>query len=235
MEEGVIQVEIGTQYLLELSSLSLVDGQRAGSKAANEAEMLKAGFPVPDGIVLTTEAFERFLTHNHLARQSTPQTVASAAIPADVGEALHSALTALGDGPLAVRSSGIAEDLPQASFAGQYKTVLNMRGLEALEAAVLRCWASAFNERIVAYRDAHGQLASGMALLIQHHAYRRHPLWESAQPGFHAVGQIHQPDRRRAGGYLALRAVACWRIGVDGHHNYWRANPMRRDTSESIL
>jgi phosphohistidine swiveling domain-containing protein len=167
MEEGVMQVEIGTQYLLELSSLSLEDGQRAGSKAANEAEMLKAGFPVPDGIVLTTEAFERFLTHNHLARQSTPQTIASAAIPSDVGEALHSALAALGDGPLAVRSSGIAEDLPQASFAGQYETILNVRGLEALEAAVLRCWASAFNERILAYRDAHGQLASGMALLIQ--------------------------------------------------------------------
>jgi pyruvate,water dikinase len=72
------------------------------------------------------------------------------------------------DVPLAVRSSGVAEDLPGASFAGQYETVLGVRGEDALTHAVRRCWASAFGSRVAAYRAAHGPGGSvGLAVLVQ--------------------------------------------------------------------
>ena len=162
-----MSVKISTQYLLELGSLSPEDKNRVGVKAANEAHMLQAGFPVPYGVVLTTDAFEHFLTTNNIRPDSTPEAVTAATIPPDVAEALHSALASLSDKPLAVRSSAMAEDLPDASFAGQYETVLNVRGADALEAAVRRCWASVFNKHVVAYREQHGLGTGSMAVLIQ--------------------------------------------------------------------
>ncbi|PRC49242.1 phosphoenolpyruvate synthase, partial [Mycobacterium sp. ITM-2017-0098] len=65
---------------------------------------------------------------------------------------LAAALTALGDSPLAVRSSATAEDLPEASFAGQQDTVLNVVGAVALCDAVRRCWSSLWTARAIAYR-----------------------------------------------------------------------------------
>lgn len=89
-------------------------------------------------------------------------------MPADVAEALLISAANLVDAPLAVRSSGVGEDLPGASFAGQYETILDVRGNEALLNAVRRCWASAFNERVIAYRKGQGQQsAASMAVLVQ--------------------------------------------------------------------
>lgn len=162
-----VQVKTSTQYIVQLTDLSPGDAARAGSKATNEAELRRAGFTVPYGIVLTTEAFEHFLAANNLTPDSPPKTIAAAAIPADIAEALQRALAAMGDEPLAVRSSAIAEDLPGASFAGQYETILNVRGAKALEEALLRCWASVFNPHVVAYRQQHGLGMGSMAVLIQ--------------------------------------------------------------------
>jgi phosphoenolpyruvate synthase/pyruvate phosphate dikinase len=77
--------------------------------------------------------------------------------------AVAEALARLGDGSVAVRSSGLAEDLPNASFAGQYNTLLDVRGLDAVLAAVDACVASARDGRVEAY----GHATRPMAVLVQ--------------------------------------------------------------------
>ena len=93
------------------------------------------GFPVPEGFILTTSAFTSFLSANSLTPDSAPELITAAPVPVEILEALNAGQARLGDGPLAVRSSAVAEDLPGASFAGQYETVLNIQGSEELEAA----------------------------------------------------------------------------------------------------
>ncbi|MDH3305987.1 MAG: PEP-utilizing enzyme [Acidimicrobiia bacterium] len=155
-------------YTLSLSQISRHDAPFAGVKAANQGELLAAGFAVPDGLVLTTTAFERFMTQHGLDETASAEDVLNAPIPDDVLEALYLAAAALGDVPLAVRSSGVAEDLAGASFAGQYETVLGVRGREALHDAVARCWSSAFSRRVSAYGAERNQRGvPPMALLVQ--------------------------------------------------------------------
>src|SRR5579859_2133509 len=89
--------------VIRLAELRRADRERVGSKAANLAELLRAGFPVPDGVVVVQDG------------------------DLDPNEIIQ----LLGDGPLAVRSSAVAEDLADASFAGQYETVLGVGGPEA--------------------------------------------------------------------------------------------------------
>ena len=87
-------------------------------------------------------------------------------IPAGVQatrDEIAAALARLGDGPVAVRSSGLAEDLPDASFAGQYDTLLNVRGAEAVLDAAAACVKSAHDGRIESY----GYAARPMAVLVQ--------------------------------------------------------------------
>jgi len=87
-------------------------------------------------------------------------------LPADLSAALSAATERLGSGPFAVRSSGVDEDLPGASYAGQYETVLNVAA-EDVPAAVRHCWASAFSDRVRAYRQAKGSAGqAAMAVLI---------------------------------------------------------------------
>lgn len=114
------------------------DPSRCGRKAAALAALRKAGFDVPDGFVIPVGA--------------SPSRAEIAG-----------ALARLGDGPVAVRSSGAAEDLEDASFAGQYETVLDVRGADAVLEAVGRCLASATDERALTYGGAGG----AMAVLVQ--------------------------------------------------------------------
>jgi len=157
----------GKRIIVRLSDLKADEIDYVGAKAANEAELLRAGFLVPDGIVLTSTAFRHFLQANHIEDGPEPQTIRSATMPRVIREAIQEGLAAIGGNPVAVRSSAIAEDLPEASFAGQYETILNVEGEETLESAVLQCWASSFSPRVTAYRDAHGLSAVDMAILIQ--------------------------------------------------------------------
>jgi pyruvate,water dikinase len=155
-------------FIRKLSELSQGDSHVAGSKAANLGELVKAGFPVPEGFVLTTDAFQKFIAVNNINLDSTQEMVTAAGIPEDIADALLAAVASLGDVPLAVRSSGVAEDLAGASFAGQYETVLDVQGNDALLTAVKRCWSSAFSDRVVAYRKAQGiHATAGMAVLVQ--------------------------------------------------------------------
>jgi phosphohistidine swiveling domain-containing protein len=133
------------------------DAGLAGHKAANLARLTALGFPVPPGVVVSTDAVDRIR--------------AQGAVPEDLAARLALALEDLGGGPVAVRSSGAAEDLPGASFAGQYETILGVDGVDAVAEAVLRCVRSAGAQRVAAYAAGRvgdtGLAGSRMAVLIQ--------------------------------------------------------------------
>jgi len=152
-----------TRLALELSRVSPEDTSRIGTKSANQASLMQAGFPVPDGVVLTTDAYMRFSSKNTPEGLDVPEAKTSPKLR----NLLAGVVETLGDTPLAVRSSGVAEDLPDASFAGQYETVLDLRGLEEVEEAVVRVWGSAVSTHADAYRETHELSASPMAVLIQ--------------------------------------------------------------------
>jgi pyruvate,water dikinase len=120
-ESGPAQVEV----TIALRELSRADTGRAGTKATTLGELSQAGFPVPDGFVVTTAAFERFLAHNGLASGHTAAEVQACALLKDVADAIGLAAVpyTTDDAPLAVRSSSVAADLAAASYAGQYEAV----------------------------------------------------------------------------------------------------------------
>jgi pyruvate,water dikinase len=124
-------------YILPLHAVTRRDAGHAGTKAAYLGALAQAGFPVPDGFVLTLAAWERVVAFSGLA----------------------------------VPSSSVAEDLPDASFAGQYETVLDVYGPDDLLAAVQRCWSAAQAAHATAYAHtllpAGAQTAPGHALLVQ--------------------------------------------------------------------
>jgi pyruvate,water dikinase len=130
--------------------------------------MMQSGITVPDGFVLTTEAFEHFLEVNNLNLESSQKEVEAASLPPEIEAELRDAAELFNGVPVAVRSSGVAEDLEGASFAGQYETSLNVLGIDSLFAAVLRCWASAFSGHVLKYMSEKGESRNGgMAVIVQ--------------------------------------------------------------------
>ena len=159
----------------------------AGGKAANLGELVRAGFPVPAGFCITTAAYEMVAAGAGLeptlgamagtqpedaARLAELATEArshlsEASVPDVLGRAIAEAYAELGDGePVAVRSSATAEDLPQASFAGQQDTYLNVIGVESVLDAVRSCWASLWTDRAVSYRASNGIDPHGVRLAV---------------------------------------------------------------------
>ena len=131
----------------------------AGGKGASLGELTQAGFPVPDGFVLTTRAYGLAAEAAGVdpARPAdAAQRLRTSPVPDVIARAAREAYSALGSGSVAVRSSATAEDLPGASFAGQQDTYLDVNGDKDLLDAIRRCWASLWNERAVAYRKANG-------------------------------------------------------------------------------
>jgi len=154
--------------LRDLGDLSWADREVAGVKAATLGELSRAGFPVPEGLVLTGAAMAWFLDANRLSVDSSAEAIRQAPLPPELNDALELISARLGGTSVAVRSSAIAEDLPDASFAGQYETVLGVRGTGAIGEAVKHCWASAMTKRARTYAAASGvPLRSDMAVLIQ--------------------------------------------------------------------
>jgi pyruvate,water dikinase len=150
----------------------------AGGKGANLSIMLAAGLPTPSGFVALTTAYRAFVTTNDLAPlieaqwrslnqadassfERASETIraafVSAPIPPELATPILAAYAGLGqDKRVAVRSSATAEDLPDASFAGQQDTYLNIAGNDALLDAVKRCWGSLWTARAMAYRVRQG-------------------------------------------------------------------------------
>ncbi len=151
-----------------LGEVGWADVPRVGRKAATLGELLRAGFLVPDGFVITVDALIKVLTAGGSDRQTSADRIAAAAWPEDVLMALADLSASVPDAALAVRSSGVGEDSPGLSFAGQFETILDVRGPVALLDAVRRCWQSAFSERLVTYREAHHcEVPAGLAVLVQ--------------------------------------------------------------------
>lgn len=149
-----------------------------GGKAANLGEMVKAGFPVPNGFVVTAHAYFEFVKNNNLtakvrhllnhANFDKPESLikVSESIKREIHEGemsrelilqIYNYYKKLGgtlsDPLVAVRSSATAEDLPNASFAGQQETYLNVSGEATLIKKVKDCWASLFEARAIFYRN----------------------------------------------------------------------------------
>ncbi|MEU8424439.1 PEP/pyruvate-binding domain-containing protein [Micromonospora sp. NPDC048835] len=122
-------------HVIALSEVTAAMTALVGGKAAGLGELIRHGEQVPDGFCVTTEA-------HRLGVVPVAEVVA--------------AYERLGAGPVAVRSSATAEDLPDASFAGQQDTVLDVTGTAELIAAIETCWGSLHSDRATAYRDARG-------------------------------------------------------------------------------
>src|SRR5215211_2589977 len=133
-----------TSMIANLAEASAADRAMLGGKAATLAELFAAGFAVPPGIAVTASALDE----------------------PDLDVRLQAAAAHLGGDRFAVRSSGAAEDLPDASYAGLYETYLNVPA-EQLGAAVRRCFAAAASERVAAYHERHGSVSAGMSVLVQ--------------------------------------------------------------------
>jgi pyruvate,water dikinase len=155
-----------------------VEIESAGGKGSSLARLARAGFPVPPGFVVTTEAYSAFVAANDLQRRidaalsgldyADPEQVerraagirdaiTAAPVPLDLAEQISKAYAEMGaELHVAVRSSGTAEDLAEASFAGQHDSYLDIRGSAAVLDAVRRCWGSLWTARATAYRAQKG-------------------------------------------------------------------------------
>ena len=174
------------EQVLWFKYIGMSDVEVVGGKNASLGEMIShlgaTGVRVPDGFATTADAYRSFIAHEGLderihalldaldvenlsalaeAGSQIRTWVKDAPFPAALEQAIADAWRRLGGDAnpelaLAVRSSATAEDLPDASFAGQQETYLNVRGLDSVLAAVKDVFASLFNDRAIAYRVHQG-------------------------------------------------------------------------------
>lgn len=192
-----------TEYILWLDQLGMNDLDRVGGKNASLGEMIshlsQLGVRVPGGFATTADAYREFLAQsglheriqqrlaqldvddvNELARAGAEirdwitATPFPPALQSAISTAWQELVQRLGHEPdVAVRSSATAEDLPDASFAGQQETFLNVRGLEQVLARIHEVFASLYNDRAIAYRVHHGfdhdqvALSAGIQLMVR--------------------------------------------------------------------
>lgn len=180
-----------TAFILHFGNIGSPDHARVGGKCASLGEMTQAGIAVPPGFAVTTDAYLSMLDETGLRREIEAQLAStdfddvlslersaqaiqirfrSHRLPASVEAAIRAGYNALGDDlPVAVRSSATAEDLPDASFAGQQDTYLWVVGADAVVEHVRDCWASLFAARAMKYRHDHdlGQIEVLMSVAVQ--------------------------------------------------------------------
>lgn len=170
-------------HTLSFTSISQKDINTVGGKNASLGEMInhltQIGIKVPEGFAITTDAYFYFLSQNNLKdkintilksininkfsdlkikSQKIQKLILKAELPKDLKDAILKAYHQLGNGKklsVAVRSSAIAEDLPEASFAGQQDTYLNISGEKNLLEAIKKVFASLFTSRAISYRARH--------------------------------------------------------------------------------
>ncbi len=178
--------EKNTKIILWFEEISKEDVPIVGGKNANLGEMLNAGIPVPPGFAVTAYAYKRFIEETgirdkiyEILRSRVPagaakpedyieaskeirKLIESAPMPKDIEDEIRKAYRELSrrvgkkEEFVAVRSSATAEDLPDASFAGQQETYLNVRGEDDVVDKVKKCWSSLFTPRAIAYRESKG-------------------------------------------------------------------------------
>ena len=161
---------MGTTALVLPLADPAADLETVGGKGASLARLAAAGLPVPNGFHLTTHAYRRFTEGlDAEIRDGLGDEAAITAafehldVPEDIADAIRAALP---PGPVAVRSSATAEDLPELSFAGQHDTFLDVSGDEVLD-AVKRCWASLWTARAIAYRARNDITDVALAVVVQ--------------------------------------------------------------------
>ena len=162
-------------YTLDFSVIGTADHARVGGKCASLGQMTQAGVAVPPGFAVTTDAYAAMLDDHGLraeierhmvgldpydidsidrAAQAIRIRIRSHKLPEGVEAAIRAAYAKMGaDMPVAVRSSATAEDMPDASFAGQQDTYLWVHGIDDVLEKVRDCWASLYTTRAVAYRE----------------------------------------------------------------------------------
>ena len=184
-------------YILAFEKLGMGDVELVGGKNASIGEMIghlaRLGVQVPSGFATTSHAFRDFLAQNGLGEQirslldgldvdDVDRLVATGAkirelmlatpFPPRLQDEVLGAWTAMGGDSIsvAVRSSATAEDLPEASFAGQQETFLNVRGRDALLSCLHEVYASLFNDRAIAYRVHQGfdHMQVALSVGVQH-------------------------------------------------------------------
>jgi rifampicin phosphotransferase len=161
-----------------------------GGKGANLAKLARAGYPIPDGFLVTTHAYQTYVAANDLqehiegiiqeTKLDDPEALESAStairglfiegkIPSAISRKIRRAYTGMHMSPVAVRSSATAEDLPEMSFAGQQDTFLNIINEKMLLKAVMDCWSSLWTARAIAYRARNNinQKAVSLAVVVQ--------------------------------------------------------------------
>jgi rifampicin phosphotransferase len=176
--------------LLRLGGIAQEDRASVGAKAANLSSLASSGFKVPEGFVIPIQTYSKFLEKlalepeiksildgidfdDEASLEACAKQVRELVLRADVEpwvrKEFAEELSAMGEDSLwAVRSSAVAEDLAEASFAGQQDTYLNVPR-EDVPLFVKRCWASFYNDRAVAYRHDVGipQTGGGIAVIVQ--------------------------------------------------------------------
>jgi len=180
-------------YIKWLNELSKDDRNIVGGKAANLGEMTKIGIPVPPGFAITIDGYWRFVEYNGIgnkieeilksidvnniaqlrkASNQIQELFMKGNIPDDLKneilENYRKLSSMFGNEPIfvAVRSSSTTEDLPNASFAGQQATYLNVKGEDKLLDAVKKCWASLWTARVINYRAMLGIDQNRIALSV---------------------------------------------------------------------
>ncbi len=177
--------EKSSKVILWFEEIGKEDINLAGGKGANLGELVRAKIPVPPGFVVSSTAYRRFIKETGLLNKinemlsnidvsdvkelekkadEIKELILKTPMPKDIEEEIRRAYRELakrvGVEPdklrVAVRSSATAEDLPDASFAGQQDTYLNVVGEDSVVEHVKRCWASLFNARAIAYRISKG-------------------------------------------------------------------------------
>ncbi len=183
----------GKVFTLSFSQISKKDIALAGGKGANLGEMYNAKIPVPNGFVVTSEAYYHFIEITglktkildelkdldvenskklQLASDNIIKLILKEQIPQEVQDEIknmYHGLCGTTDKQVAVRSSATAEDLPEASFAGQQETYLNISGYRDVIKSTKMCWASLFGARAIYYRARQGfdHFKIGIAVPVQ--------------------------------------------------------------------